>query len=228
MSNGITTKLRIGVLEVQGAFQEHKNALNKAAKELNDRYILVEVTEVRHSDHITDELNGLIIPGGESTAISLFLKRNNMEEPLRTWIRDKNHITWGTCAGMILLAKETEHQKQGGQISLNCMDTVVSRNYFGRQINSFEADFRITDPDLISKTNAETDYFHGVFIRAPAILRTTCSDVEVLATLEENSESSVIVAARQGNILCTSFHPELTEDTRWHRYFLKMILNRVV
>ncbi|KAK6191873.1 hypothetical protein SNE40_003453 [Patella caerulea] len=217
-----TQMINIGVLEVQGAFLEHKISLVRAARELND--VIVNVTEIRNPSHITDDLHGIIIPGGESTAISLFLKRNEMEEPLRSWVKGNGHVTWGTCAGMILLAKETEHQKNGGQVSLMCMDTIVSRNYFGRQINSFEADLTITDSDLISKPGCISDLFHGVFIRAPAILKTTSDDVKVLATLQRGDNSTVIVAAKQGNQLCTSFHPELTEDTRWHRYFIQMVL----
>jgi len=106
--------VKIGVLEVQGAFQEHKVALSKA-KECLKMTSDLQVVEVRHPDHIVNDMDGLIIPGGESTTISLFLKRNKMEESLKTWIQTDNHVVLGTCAGMILLSKFTENQKEGGQ-----------------------------------------------------------------------------------------------------------------
>lgn len=109
-------KLAIGILEIQGAFNEHHVALRKAQKCLNIPDL--EIIGVRHPDHISDNMDGLIIPGGESTTISLFLKRNKMDEPLRKWINSKGHVTWGTCAGMILLSKQTENQKIGGQPSV--------------------------------------------------------------------------------------------------------------
>lgn len=219
---GNQTSLRkIGILEVQGAFQEHKVALMKA-KACLDVIIELEVMEVRHPDHLVSDMDGLIIPGGESTTISLFLKRNKMEEPLRTWIQTKGHAVWGTCAGMILLSKFTENQKDGGQPTLGMLDTVVSRNFFGRQVHSFEAQVTIKSPSL-STSGTEC---HGVFIRAPAVLKTTSSEVTVLAVLERTEQKdSVIVAVQQGDVMATAFHPELTEDLRWHVYFLTMIEN---
>ncbi|KAL8580707.1 hypothetical protein ACOMHN_004748 [Nucella lapillus] len=226
-------KLTVGIMAVQGAFLEHKVALYSAAKLLPLPPSCSELTvrEIRHADDITSDLQGLIIPGGESTTMSLFLRRNNMEEPLKAWIGQKNHVTWGTCAGMILLSKHTEHQKIGGQSSLGMTDTVVSRNYFGRQVDSFEADLPITHPRLLlhqphPPSPAHKEYFRGVFIRAPAILEVTDPSVEVLATLRLSDKVvPVVVAFRQGRILSTAFHPELTQDLRWHRYFLQMILN---
>lgn len=217
---------KIGVLEVQGAFEEHKVALMRAKQCLHVTTEL-EITGVRHPDHLVPDMDGLIIPGGESTTISLFLKRNKMEEPLRTWIRTKGHVVWGTCAGMILLSKFTENQKDGGQATLGMLDTVVSRNYFGRQVQSFEGQVTVKLPCL--KTNGKSvpngdSKCHGVFIRAPAVLETRSSEVQVLAVLErEEPNDRVIVAVQQGDIMATAFHPELTDDLRWHLYFLTMI-----
>ncbi|XP_060068221.1 pyridoxal 5'-phosphate synthase subunit PdxT-like [Ylistrum balloti] len=215
---------KIGILEVQGAFQEHKVALMKAKKCLHTTPEL-EVMEVRHPDHLVSDMDGLIIPGGESTTISLFLKRNNMEEPLRNWIQTKGHVVWGTCAGMILLSRFTENQKDGGQPTLGMLDTVVSRNFFGRQVHSFEAQVTVRSPSLAgnSKMGTSDSNCHGVFIRAPAVLKTTSSDVQVLAVLERPEQKDVIVAVQQGDVMATAFHPELTDDLRWHSYFLTMI-----
>lgn len=229
-------KLLVGVMAIQGAFLEHQVSLQKAASQLPQGPV-VEVKDIRHPHDITAELHGLILPGGESTTMSLFLRRNNMEEPLKAWIGQKHHVTWGTCAGMILLSKHMEHQKLGGQSSklggqssLGVTDTLVSRNYFGRQVDSFEADLPITCPDLLLDPAANTkEYFRGVFIRAPAVLRVTDPSVEVLACLRLCDEvDPVVVAFRQGNILSTAFHPELTEDLRWHSYFLRMLLGQEI
>ncbi|XP_033751718.1 pyridoxal 5'-phosphate synthase subunit PdxT-like [Pecten maximus] len=216
---------KIGILEVQGAFQEHKVALMRAKTCMHVKTEL-EVVEVRHPDHLVPDMDGLIIPGGESTTISLFLKRNNMEEPLRNWIQTKGHVVWGTCAGMILLSRFTENQKDGGQPTLGMLDTVVSRNFFGRQVHSFEAQVTIKSPSLSTniQMDASDSKCHGVFIRAPAVLETTSSEVQVLAVLERTEQNdAVIVAVQQGDVMATAFHPELTEDLRWHLYFLTMI-----
>ena len=117
--------LNIGILEVQGAFLEHRVALEKA-NEMMKANTDLKIHEVRSPEHISSDLDGLIIPGGESTAISLYLKRNNMVEPLKEWVKDEDHVTWGTCAGMILLAKMTENQKIGGQPTVR-ISTIVFR-----------------------------------------------------------------------------------------------------
>ncbi|XP_071181794.1 pyridoxal 5'-phosphate synthase subunit PdxT-like [Mytilus edulis] len=218
-------KLVIGILEVQGAFNEHHVALRKAQKCLNIPDL--EIIGVRHPDHISDNMDGLIIPGGESTTISLFLKRNKMDEPLRKWINSKGHVTWGTCAGMILLSKQTENQKIGGQPSLAEMDIDVSRNFFGRQINSFEAPVKLKQTLFVPADfkNCDTDdIYHGVFIRAPAVVEICSPEVIALATLDRSGggQTEVIVAVQQGNMLATAFHPELTDDVRWHTHFIEM------
>jgi 5'-phosphate synthase pdxT subunit len=188
--------MRIGVLAVQGAFVEHEKVL---------AHLGVEPVEVRLPDHLED-LSGLIIPGGESTTIGQVAERWGLLEPVRAFAHSGQPV-WGTCAGMILMAKEVADGVPG-QPTLGLMDITVRRNAFGRQVDSFEADLDI--PAL-----GETP-FHTVFIRAPLILRVG-KNVEVLAQLDDGT----IVAARQGNLLVTAFHPELTEDDRFHRYFLE-------
>jgi 5'-phosphate synthase pdxT subunit len=188
--------MRIGVLAVQGAFIEHEKVL---------AHLGVEPVEVRLPDHL-EGLSGLIIPGGESTTIGQVAERWGLLEPVRAFAHSGKPV-WGTCAGMILMAKEVADGVPG-QPTLGLMDIAVRRNAFGRQVDSFEADLDI--PALGARP------FHTVFIRAPLILRVG-KNVETLAQLDDGA----IVAARQGNLLVTAFHPELTEDDRFHRYFLE-------
>eukprot|EP00924_Labyrinthula_sp_SR-Ha-C_P005948 augustus_masked-scaffold_14-processed-gene-10.0-mRNA-1 protein AED:0.02 eAED:0.03 QI:0/-1/0/1/-1/1/1/0/225 len=217
--------MKIGVLALQGAFREHINVL----KSLNTEKQL-DVVEVRLPEELVD-LDGLIIPGGESTAISLLATKYNFLDVLNTWTKS-NKPTWGTCAGMILLAKAVTGKKKDGQISFNAMDITVSRNFFGSQLGSFVE-------TLVDEGGQE---FKGVFIRAPVCLDYSKDKVKVLAkinkpTLEKlkqkgscefleyqgKSVNSVAVALQQDNFLATSFHPELTKDTRWHKYFVDMV-----
>lgn len=186
--------MRIGVLALQGAFSEHRERL---------RTIGVDTAEVRLPGHL-ENLDGLIIPGGESTTMGMVAHRWGLLEPLRAFARTGKPI-WGTCAGMILLAREVTDGK-ADQFLLRLMDITVRRNAFGRQVDSFEVDLDIS---ALGKNP-----FHAVFIRAPLIERAG-KKVQVLARLEDET----IVAARQGNLLATAFHPELTEDDRFHRYF---------
>jgi len=158
--------------------------------------------EVRLPDHL-DGLDGLIIPGGESTTIVRLMCSSGLLEPLRKLARDGFPI-WGTCAGMILLAKRLD---ETGMPALQAMDITVRRNAFGRQVDSFETDVPI--PALGG------DPFHAVFIRAP-IIEEVGPAVEVLARLPDGTP----VAARERRLLATAFHPELTPDTRLHRFFL--------
>jgi 5'-phosphate synthase pdxT subunit len=187
--------MKIGVLALQGAFIEHiKMLLSLGA----------EATEVRLPADL-DGLDGLIIPGGESTTIGKLAVEFELIEPLRDFARTRP--TWGTCAGMIFLASDLG---QNVQPILSVMDISVDRNTFGRQINSFEADLNVSlFPDVP---------YHAVFIRAPAV--TSVSDeVAVLGRLKDNR----IVAVQQGHLLATAFHPELTDDLRFHQHFLQMI-----
>jgi len=151
----------------------------------------------------------LIIPGGESTTIGKLAVAYDLIEPLRDFGKEKP--IWGTCAGAIFLSKDARRQ----QPLLNLMDITVERNAFGRQVDSFEIDLEI--PALKTVSAAEP-VFHGIFIRAP-LIESVGKGVETLAALPNGK----IVAARQGHLLATSFHPELTEDTRFHRYFLEVV-----
>jgi len=189
--------VKIGVLAMQGAFEEHIEVLES---------IGVEAVEVKLGDQLED-LDGLIIPGGESTTIGKMLNRYNMLEILRKKGLSGFPIL-GTCAGMIMMSKKIEDGLPG-QLLLELMDITTVRNAFGRQIDSFEADLEV--PEIGDPP------FHGVFIRAPVI---KCADgtVDILARFEDN-----IVAVKQGNLLATSFHPEISGDARFHRYFIKII-----
>lgn len=197
--------VRLGVLALQGAFREHIAML----KRLN-----VEAVEVRLAQEL-DGLDGLIIPGGESTSMGLVAERWGLVEPLRRWVRG-GKPTWGTCAGMILLAENATGQKLGGQALIGGLTVTVNRNYFGRQVDSFEANL-----DVPALGDAP---FHAVFIRAPAITE-VAEGIETLATVASlgDETESVIAAVRKGPILATAFHPELTDDLRWHRYFVKVV-----
>ena len=190
------------MLALQGAFLEHAAML---------RGLGAEVVEVRKPQQLAD-LDGLVMPGGESTTMGLVAERWGLVEPLRAWVRMGKPV-WGTCAGMILLAEHAVGQKQGGQPLIGGLDVTVNRNYFGRQNQSFEV--LLDAPALGDKP------FRAVFIRAPAILEAG-PGVQVLAEAPGHGEQ-VIVAVRQGPILATAFHPELTDDARWHRLFLDVV-----
>jgi pyridoxal 5'-phosphate synthase pdxT subunit len=195
--------VKIGVLALQGAFVEHIKLLQRLG---------VEAVEVRKAAELAG-LDGLIIPGGESTTMGMIAEQWGLVAPLRHWVHS-GQPTWGTCAGMILLAERAIGQKQGGQPLIGGLDITVNRNYFGRQTESFET--WLTVPQLGSEP------VPAVFIRAPAITEAG-PQVERLAALTLPDREQVIVAVRQGAILATAFHPELTEDTRWHTLFLEGI-----
>jgi pyridoxal 5'-phosphate synthase pdxT subunit len=186
---------RIGVLALQGAFLEHEQALQALG---------AETREVRLPEQL-DGLDGLVIPGGESTTISLLMDSYGLREPIRA-MAERGGAIWGTCAGMILLAKGIEDERVR---SLELMDLKVIRNAFGRQADSFEADLPV--PALGDPS------FRAVFIRAP-IVGTVGESVQVLARLPDGR----VAAARQGRLLATAFHPELAGDSRFHRLFLEM------
>ena len=190
--------MKIGVLAIQGDFAEHIVMLKR---------LKVETTEVRLPEHLKG-LDGLIIPGGESTTIGKLVSDFNLMEPLRTF--GQRHAIWGTCAGAIFLSKDISRD----QPLLGLMDIKVARNAFGRQVDSFEADLDI--PELKQVTGSKEPY-HAIFIRAP-IIESVQRDAKVLSALPDRR----IVAAQQGHLLATSFHPELTDDTRFHEYFLSL------
>jgi len=195
MTTAHRTQRSIGVLALQGDFREHREMLESLGQ---------SVSEVRKVPQL-DALDALIIPGGESTTIARLIIGNGFEEPLREFCSSGRPV-WGTCAGAILLAKQVDQLDRPG---IEAMDISVCRNAFGRQVDSFEADLDIA--------GLEGPPFHAVFIRAP-LIDAVRPPAEAIATLADGT----IVAARQGNLLATSFHPELTGDTRVHELFLSM------
>lgn len=184
--------------------------------------------EVRKAEQL-ENVSSLIIPGGESTTMAKLAELHNLFPALREFVKMGKPV-WGTCAGLIFLANKATGQKEGGQELVGGLDCTVHRNFFGSQIQSFEAEVPV--PDLAAKEGGPPS-FRAVFIRAPAILEVG-PDVEVLASIsirstqivdpsqEGEPDSKVIVAVKQGNLLATAFHPELTIDSRWHSYFVKM------
>jgi 5'-phosphate synthase pdxT subunit len=195
--------IKIGVLALQGAFIEHIHMLSNIGVEAVDVRLPVDL----------EGLNGLIIPGGESTTIGKLAITYGLVDVLRLFGKVKP--IWGTCAGAILLAREIHRP----QPLLALMDIVIARNAFGRQVDSFIANLEVPALVAISKDNPP---FPAVFIRAP-IIESVSSNVHVLASLPDGR----IVAARQKNLLATSFHPELTGDDRFHKYFLMMVVGKV-
>lgn len=196
MSNRHDKSPRIGVLALQGDFAKHIEVLERLG---------VRAVPVRLPDHV-DELGGLIVPGGESTTVGKLMSRFQVD---RAIIRraDEGMPIFGTCTGMILLAREIEGSRQP---TLGLMNMTVRRNAFGRQVDSFEADLDV--PELGSQS------VRAVFIRAPFVTRIQNS-ARVLARLEGGQ----IVLVREGNCLAAAFHPELTDDTRLHEYFVGMV-----
>ncbi|HCB01204.1 MAG TPA: pyridoxal 5'-phosphate synthase glutaminase subunit PdxT [Anaerolineae bacterium] len=190
--------MKIGVLALQGDFAEHITMLKK---------IGVETAEVRLPKHL-DGLDGLIMPGGESTTIGKLAVAYDLMKPLQEF--GKSKAIWGTCAGAIFLSKDIGRD----QPLLGLMNIKVQRNAFGRQVDSFETDLEIDE--LYKATGAEYPY-HAVFIRAP-IIESVSGKAKVLSKLEDGR----IVAAQEGHLLATSFHPELTDDTRFHEYFISL------
>jgi 5'-phosphate synthase pdxT subunit len=187
--------MKIGVLALQGAFREHVEALRRLG---------AEAVEVRLPEQL-EGLDGLIIPGGESTAIGKLAVKYGLQEAIRQFAEMGNPV-YGTCAGMILLS----HDVGRDQPLLGLMSLKVERNAFGRQLDSFETELPI--PVLGDEP------FPGVFIRAPRI-ESVGEGVEVLANLADGTP----VAARQDNLLVTAFHPELSNDLRFHSYFLGLV-----
>ena len=188
--------MRIGVLALQGAFIEHVAKLIELG---------VRAREVRLPRDM-QELDGLIIPGGESTTIGKLMMTYGLMDPVRRFA--ERHAVWGTCAGMILMAKEIGRD----QPVLGLMDISVERNAFGRQINSFEELLKV---DVLREGQGKP--FPGIFIRAPRLVKAR-PPAHIIARLTDGTA----VAARQGNWLATSFHPELSADLRFHEYFIEL------
>lgn len=194
----------IGVLAVQGGVAEHERTLDALG---------VEHRQVRRVEHLAG-LDGIILPGGESTTISKLLELGGLLEPLRAAIQG-GLPAYGTCAGMILLSKEILDTRADAH-SLNALDITVRRNAFGRQVDSFEADLSFS---------GIAEPVPAIFIRAPWVERVG-DGVEVLATVPSGPAAGAIVAVRSGHVMATSFHPEVSGDTRVHKYFLDMIAAR--
>jgi len=190
--------MKIGVLALQGDFAEHLVTL---------RRIGIAAQEVRLPHHL-DSLDGLIIPGGESTTIGKLAVAYGLMEPLEAFGQEK--AIWGTCAGAIFLSKDVHRH----QPLLSLMDITVERNAFGRQVSSFETDL---DVPALRRVDPQEKLYHAVFIRAP-LIEAVHDAAEALACLPDGR----IVAAQQGRLLATSFHPELTQDDRFHRYFASL------
>jgi len=192
--------MKVGVLALQGTFIEHIDML---------RQLGVESYPIR-LPHELDTLDGLIIPGGESTTMLRLMESFRLIQPIKEIARDGLAI-WGTCAGMVLLAKDVSNYEME---TLGLMDTKVRRNAFGSQVDSFEADLEIP---LVG-----AELFHAVFIRAP-IIEEARPGVKVLSRLPNGT----IVAIRQNRLLACAFHPEFTNDLRFHTYFLNMVSQKM-
>lgn len=197
---------RFGVLALQGDFREHAQSLKKAgAKDV----VLVRVPRDLES------VDALVIPGGESTAMSKLAKAFEMLMPIRKAIFDGMPI-YGSCAGMIMLAEKVIDGR-ADQETFGGLNISVRRNAFGRQVDSFEA-------DIHAPTFGEQN-FRAVFIRAPWV-EDYAEDVEVLARVESGDHAGAVVAVKQGNVIATSFHPELTSDLRIHKFFIDLVNER--
>ena len=206
-------KTVIGVLALQGAFREHISAIKKCG---------AAAREIKFPQQL-DSVDGLIIPGGESTTIYKLLKKYNFGPALEKFYKQKKPL-FGTCAGLILLAKEVT----GDSFGLGYIDITVDRNAYGRQVDSFEQPVELelgpvdANYNYIFESDYETadraDKFNAVFIRAPKVEKTG-KKVQILSSLD-----SVPVLARQDNVLVCAFHPELSDDLRIHQYFIDMVI----
>jgi 5'-phosphate synthase pdxT subunit len=198
----VTTTPRIGVLALQGDVREHESALSAVG---------ADVVRVRSTVQLA-LVEGLVIPGGESTTMSKLALSNGLMEPLRT-ARRSGMPMYGSCAGMIMLADRVTDARPD-QETIGGLDITVRRNAFGRQVDSFETEIVIA--------GVGPDPVHAVFIRAPWV-ESVSPEVEVLGTIESGDDAGTIVAVRQGQLLATSFHPELTGDHRIHRMFVEIV-----
>ena len=203
--------MEAGVLALQGGFREHSRALCRLG---------ANCREIRLPRHFVG-LDALVVPGGESTTIGKLAAEYDLVDPILDFCRD-NKPVWGTCAGAIFLSKPTG----ANRTALGLIDIEIERNAYGRQVDSFEAEVKTTLPSVGGEESlndeAHTSMFPGVFIRAPRV-STVGSSVDVLGRISTGE----IVAARQGNLMVTMFHPELTNDCRFHEYFLEMSADRV-
>ena len=203
--------MRIGVLAVQGDVREHLHALSSLG---------VQVVGVRRPREL-DDVDALVIPGGESTTMDKMVRAFDLQEPLRKRIAGGMPV-YGSCAGMIMLADRIADARPD-QETLGGLDITVRRNAFGRQVDSFEEDLHIPGiAALTTRPQGHPATFKAVFIRAPWVEQVGVN-VEVLATVETGPAAGRVVAIRSGNLLATSFHPEVTGDHRIHEYFTQMV-----
>lgn len=197
------TRPVVGVLALQGDVREHRRVLEAEG---------ADTVAVRRPTEL-DQVDGLVIPGGESTTMDRLLRAFELMEPVRERVK-RGMPAYGSCAGMIMLANRLEDAMDGQQ-TIGGLDVTVRRNAFGRQVDSFEA-------ELAFPAAGGTDPVRAVFIRAPWVERVE-QGVDILATVATGPAAGRIVAVRQGPLLATSFHPELTHDTRVHRLFLEIV-----
>eukprot|EP00729_Bicosta_minor_P003833 gene3833-6954_t len=195
----------VGVLALQGAFREHIQMLNS-------------LPGVKAHSAELEGLDGIVLPGGESTTMGLIAERSGILPSLRALIAPGTIPVFATCAGLIMLAEKAIGGKEGGQPLLGGLKVTVDRNHFGSQLQSFETELVVDDPVLSAKGTC-----HGLFIRAPAIVEIHDPGAVKESSPNAKEEGECIVAARSGNTLAVAFHPELTPDTRWHEYLVKMI-----
>ncbi|KAK3319160.1 PdxT/SNO family [Apodospora peruviana] len=235
-------KITVGVLALQGGVVEHISLLQKAAPYISSPDTSksdfdFDFIQVRTKNELA-ACDALIIPGGESTTMSIVAQRLGLLDPLRDFVKVQGKPVWGTCAGLVMLAEEASATKKGGQELVGGLDVRVLRNRYGTQIQSFVADLRLP---FLGET--DTTPFRGVFIRAPVVEEiispsaeaVTPGDgkkepVEVMGVYRkpsEGGEDDDIVAVRQRNVFGTSFHPELTSDIRIHVWWLKQVLDAV-
>jgi pyridoxal 5'-phosphate synthase pdxT subunit len=197
----VSDKVRIGVLALQGDVREHREMLSRAG---------AEPVAVRRPEEL-ESVDGLVLPGGESTTMSKLARNFDLLEPLRQAAKDGLPM-FGTCAGMIMLADRIEDGTRD-QETIGGLDVVVRRNAFGRQVDSFEADVDVSGLDRP---------FHALFIRAPWV-EEVGPEVEVVAQVATGPATGRIVAVRQEHLLATSFHPEVTGDPRLHAVFADVV-----
>ncbi|EGZ24750.1 hypothetical protein PHYSODRAFT_484036 [Phytophthora sojae] len=220
-STSTTRTLTVGVLALQGAFEEHIDMLEGLrATSASGQSVVVTAVAIRLPEQLQG-VDALVLPGGESTTIGKVAVRWGLIEPLKQWVAAGRPI-WGTCAGMIMLSNQAKHAEEGGQTLIGGLDVEVSRNFFGAQVRSFE--MLVAGPP-----GFDAEPYNAVFIRAPAII-SVGEQIEVLSRVanakpaDGSDPVDVIIAARKDHILVTAFHPEITDDARWHQYFLEAVI----
>ncbi|KAK2071675.1 hypothetical protein P8C59_006081 [Phyllachora maydis] len=235
----------VGVLALQGGVVEHLALLHRAAAQLAqadtpDEHVLFDFIQVRSEEQLS-RCDALIIPGGESTTMAIVSSRLGLLEPLRKFVKSDRKPVWGTCAGLVMLAESASATKQGGQELVGGLGVKVLRNRYGTQVESFVADIPL--PFLGNSQATQDDErsalvpFRGVFIRAPVVeevltpAEENMDGVQVLGVYKKSDSADPrvgdIVAVRQRNAFGTSFHPELTNDTRIHEWWLRQVLDEV-